>query len=289
MFAAMHSWSFRERFKSKPGFTIFDCLDETAEMGFRGIEIMAGAAGSPAGDLGSDEPAHLEKVMQHAAKRGVKVLSLATYNDFAFVANEKWRLENIAYIKRWLGIAGTLGVPNIRMLTGYYNDKAPREKLEQLTRDGIRECVPFAEKAGVNMAIENHNSIFVEADEILGLIGELGTPRLTACPDPSNWAGKEFWEPDCPREVREKVFTSAAKVAPKATQSHLKIKGAPAGGKLAGFGDELARLLRSYRKAGYDGGIAFESIGEGDLLAPLPQAREVVEAAIRQAEKEAGR
>ena len=287
MFTAMHSWSFRDRFKKEPGFTIFDCLDQTAEMGFTGIEIMAGAAGSPAGDLGSDEPAHLEKVMQHAAKRGVKVLSLATYNDFAFVANETWRLENIAYIQRWLGIAGALGVPNIRMLTGYYNDKAPREKLEQLTRDGIRDCVPHAEKAGVNMAVENHNSIFLQAPELLGLIAEIGSRRLTTCPDPSNWGGPKFWTADCPAAVRENVFAGAAMVAPKATQSHLKIKGAPVNGRLAGFGDDLLRLLRSYKAAGYDGGIAFESIGDGDLLAPMPQARRVVETAISRVETEA--
>jgi sugar phosphate isomerase/epimerase len=137
MFAAMHSWSFRDRFKADPTFTIFDCIDATRDMGFTGIEIMAGMAGSPPEHLGSDDPVHLGKVMKHAEKRGVKVLSLATYNDFAFVANEEWRLANIAYIKRWLGIAGKLGVPNIRMLSGYYNDKAPRERLEQLTREGI--------------------------------------------------------------------------------------------------------------------------------------------------------
>jgi sugar phosphate isomerase/epimerase len=286
MFAAMHSWSFRDRVKNDPNFTIFNCLDETAEMGFTGIEIMAGAAGRPAEHLGSDDPAHLEKVMAHARKRGVTVLSLATYNDFAFVANEEWRLANIAYIKRWLGIAGTMGVPNIRMLTGYYNDKAPRERLEQLTREGIIECLPYAEKTNVNMAIENHNSIFMQADEILGLIEELKSPRLTACIDPSNWGGKEFWETDSPRTVREHVFNSAAKMATKTTQTHLKIKGMPVDGKLVGFGDELERLLRSYKKAGYRGGLAFESFGEGDLLAPLPKAREIVEAAIRKIEKE---
>jgi sugar phosphate isomerase/epimerase len=285
----MHSWSFRDRFKQDPAFDIFKCLDVTADMGFTGIEIMSGKAGSPAEHLGSDNPAHLEKVMTHAQKRGVKVLSLATYNDFAFVANEEWRLANIAYIKQWLGIAGSLGVKNIRMLTGYYNDKAPREKLEQLTRDGIRECIPFAEKAGVNMAIENHNSIFLQADEMLALIEELGSRRITTCPDPSNWGGKEFWEPNCPQEIREKVFTSAAKLACKATQSHLKVKGAPGDGKLAGFGDDLLRLLRSYKKAGYNGGLAFESIGDGDLIEPMPRAREAVEAAIRKVETEEAR
>ena len=286
MFPALHSWSFRDRFKSDPAFTIFDCLNATAEMGFTGIEIMAGMAGSPAGDLGSDDPAHLQKVMKHAAKRGVKVLCLSTYNDFAFVANEEWRLANIAYVKRWLGIAGDLGVPNIRMLTGYYNDAAPREKLEQLTREGIVECLPHAERAGVNMALENHNTIFLQAAEIMSLIAELGSPRLTTCPDPSNWVGAEYWEPRAPRAVKETVLRSTATVAPRATQSHLKIKGTPVDGKLAGHGDDLLPLLRCYHDAGYRGGIAFESIGDGDLLAPLTTAREVVEAAIRTLEKE---
>jgi len=280
MFPAMHSWSFRNVFKEDPTYDIFKCLDKTADMGFTGIEIMSGKAGSPAGDLGSDDMAHLEKVMEHAEKRGVKVLSLATYNDFAFTPNEEWRLENIAYIKDWLRIAGQIGVPNIRMLTGYYNDHTPHEQLEQLTRDGIKECIAAAEEAGVNMATENHNSIFMDADAMLALFDELGSPRLTTCPDPSNWGGKEFWSDDCPAEVREKVFTSAAKLAPRATQSHLKIKGAPVDGKLVGFGDDLTRLLKAYKDAGYDGAIAFESIGDGDLLEPLVAAREVVEKAI---------
>jgi sugar phosphate isomerase/epimerase len=286
MFAAMHSWSFCDRFKNDPDFTIFNCLDATAEMGFTAIEIMAGQAGTPAGHLGSDAPTHLENVMKHARKCGVAVLSFATYNDFAFVANEEWRLDNIAYIKRWLGIAGSLGVPNIRMLTGYYNDKAPRERLEHLTREGIIECVPYAEKANVNMAIENHNTIFFQASEILGLIDELRSPRLTACPDPSNWGGSEFWTAEAPRAVREHVFDSAARLATKATQSHLKINGLPVDGKLAGFGDDLERLLRSYKNAGYNGGLAFESCGTGDLLAPLPLARKIVEAAIEKIERE---
>jgi sugar phosphate isomerase/epimerase len=286
MFAAMHSWSFRDRFKEDPSFDIFKCLEETAKMGFKGIEVMAGKAGSPAEHLGSADSAHLEKVIKRAGQLGVKILSLATYNDFAFVANEEWRLANIAYVKEWLGIAGSLGVPNIRMLTGYYNDGAPRERLEQLTRDGICECIPYAEKAGVNMAIENHNTIFMQADEILGLIRECGSPRLTACPDPSNWAGPEFWTTECPAQIREKVLDGAAKLAPQATQSHLKIKGVSANGCLVGFGDDLSRLIRSYRKAGYSGGIAFESIVDGDLLAPLSKARELVEAVIAKVEKE---
>ncbi len=276
---ALHSWSFRERFKQDEDFDVFQALDRTAEMGFDAIEIMSGKAGIPGGDFGTDDLEALRLAMRHAEDVGVDVLSLATYNDFAYVRDEEWRLANIQYIKDWLHIAADLGVPNIRMLTGYYIEGEDRERLEQLTLDGLRECVPVAEECGVNMAVENHNSIFFQADDLLWLIEEMDTDRLTTCPDPSNWC-RGFLTDEADPEDREKVFESLAKVAPPATQSHLKIKGITEDGKLFGFGDDLDRVIRIYRDADYDGALAFESVVDGDLLTPLPDARRIVQDAI---------
>jgi hypothetical protein len=269
---ALHSWSFRDRFKGDPDFDIFQALDMTAEMGFGAIEVMSGMAGQPAEHLGSDDPAHLRKAMAHAERAGVRIVCLATYNDFAYVRDEEWRLANIRYVKDWLRIAAELGVPNIRMLTGYYIEGEDRERLEKLTLDGIRECVPVAEECGVNMAVENHNSLFFSADELLWLIDEMGSERLTTCPDPSNWC-RGFLTGEASAEERESVFEQAAMVAPLATQSHLKLRGITDDGSLAAWEGDLDRLLGIYRDAGYDGPVAFESVAPGDLLAPLPEAR----------------
>ncbi len=67
---------------------------------------------------------------------------------------------------------------------------------------------------------------------------------------------------------------------PLATESHLKIKGVTDDGKIMGFRDDLDRLIRIYRDAGYGGTIAFESVAEGDLLDPLPRARRILQEAI---------
>jgi sugar phosphate isomerase/epimerase len=276
---AMHSWSFRQRFKDDDSFTVFRMLDETAEMGFHSIEIMSGKANMPPGDFASDDVGYLGKVLDHARSVGVTVHCFSTYNDFAYVTDEDWRLANIAYIQKWLRLAGELGVPNIRMLTGYYIDGESREKLEQLTLEGIRQCVPVAEKEGINMAVENHNSIFFTADEMLRMMDEIGSDRLTACPDPSNWGKKAFWEGDA--DAKQLVLEDAAKMASKATNAHLKIRGVNADGTLMGFGKDLDTLLTIYRDAGYDGPIHFEAIPpEGDLLAPLPQARQILQDAV---------
>jgi len=280
MFTALHTWSFRERFKNTPGFKLEQAIDQAAAWGFHGLEVMAGKAGSPRpDDLESDDPAYLRRIVARARQAGVPLLSYSTYNDFAFVKNEEWRLANIAYIKKWLQLAGDTGVPNIRLLTGYLDQETPPARLEELTRNAIKECVPYAEKAGVNMALENHSSVFMSAEAILQLIQDVGSPRLTTCPDPSNWTDKSFFTAAGSPAARELVFKSAAALIPRATQSHLKIAGLR-DGKLLGWDDDLERLIRSYHQAGYQGAIAFESIAEGDLLAPLAEAQRIVSATI---------
>lgn len=277
---AMHTWSFRRKFEEDDSYTIEQALDTTAEMGFNAIEIMTGKANMPPQHIASEDIDYLQGVVRYAESVGVRITCMATYNDFAYVKDEAWRLANIEYIKKWLPITADLGVPNIRMLTGYYVEGEPRERLEQLTIDGIRECVPVAEKCGVNMAIENHNSIFFTAREIVDLIEKIGSDRLTTCPDPSNGC-RGFLTDEATPEERETVFETAAIMAPLATESHLKVRGITDDGKLMGFGDDLDRIVRIYRDAGYDGVIAFEAAGnDWDHLSAMPRARELLQDAI---------
>jgi len=106
----------------------------------------------------------------------------------------------------------------------------------------------------------------------------MGSARLTTCPDPSNWGRKAFFEGD--PQAKQTVLDGARIVAPRATQSHLKVRGIAPDGTIPGFGNDLVELVRIYATAGYDGPLAFESVGDGDLLEPLVQAREIVEKAI---------
>ncbi|NRA36835.1 MAG: sugar phosphate isomerase/epimerase, partial [Planctomycetes bacterium] len=118
MRAGMHSWSFREHFNNDDTFTIEKAIDITKDLGFDCMEIMAGKANCPPGDFASEDIEYLKGVKNYADKKGIEILSLATYCDFAYTPDEEWRLANIEYIKQWLGIAGALAVPNIRMCTG---------------------------------------------------------------------------------------------------------------------------------------------------------------------------
>lgn len=280
MKTALHSFSLRARFKQDPEFTVFRFLDEAAALGFGAVEIMSGAAGSPPDHIGPAEPPHLREVMRHAERAGVRVLCASTYNDFAFTPNEAWRLDNIAYVQRWCALAGDAGIPFLRLLTGYKPKDVPHTQLEALVRDGIRRCLPHAERHGVTLVLENHSAVFEDVDALLGLLDEIGHPNLVACPDPTNW-DPTFFRDDATPAGRERVFASAARYAPRARHAHLKVKEVGADGRLAGWGDGLARLLQSYRDAGYDGHLAFELVGENPAPGPvLRAAREAVERTI---------
>lgn len=275
---ALHSWSCRQRF-AEGNFTAYDFLTLAADSGFSAVELMTGKAGTVQ-HIASEDPVYLAELQRFAAAKGIRIACWSTYNDFAFVPNEEWRLANIAYIQRWLRIAGDTGVPNIRMLTGYRVKGVGDIRLQHLVIDGIRACVPIAEAAGVNMAIENHNSIFLEAEDILWLIDTIGSARLTTCPDPSNWATPAFLDGSGDRAERERVFAGAAALAPKATESHLKIMGFDAENRLLGWGDEIDRLIGIYAAADYRGCLAFEYIGKGVLESDLPKAHARISAAI---------
>jgi hypothetical protein len=275
---ALHSWSFRERFRQQPGFDLFQALDQTAAMGFDSIEIMAGKAGGDAGDFAATDPAYLDQVATRARDNGVTIHCIAPYNDFCYVADEQWRLANIAYIRDWLHIAADMAVPNVRVMTGYRVEGVPASRQEQMVIDGFRELAPAAEQVGVNMALENHSSCMSGAADILRLLDAVGSDRLTTCPDPTNFCAG-FFKPEAQPADREAIYDQTATMAPRATNSHLKVLGVGDDGELLGV--DVPRLLGIYAEAGYDGPLHFEAVArDGDLLAPLPAARAAVQQAI---------
>lgn len=279
MFTGLHSWSFRDAFKADPGFTLECAIETTAQLGFTALEVMAGAAGSKTpGDFAQADLPYLYQIQKFARTRNVRFTCLSTYNDFAFTKNEAWRLANIAYVKTWTRIAGDLGISNLRLLTGYWVDGESRDKLESLVESAIAECLPVAEAAGVNLCLENHSSVFLSYAQTAVLMRRLNSPRLTACPDPSNWLA-DFFNRAPGDPERNAVLADSAAYIRRATNSHLKIPGVTKG-EIHGWSADLRKLLQSYRDAGYAGPIVFESICEGDLLGSLAEARLIVEREI---------
>lgn len=276
MQVGIQSWSFRERYK-EPGFDLFRALDETARMGFSAMEIMSGKAATNCGDFESFEPMYLDKVTRHARAVGVSICGLGSYNDFSYVTDEEWRLANVQYVKDQLKLAADLQIPNVRVMTGYLVEGEPVDKLEQLVIDGFRECAPVAEEVGVNMSLENHSSVMATGEGILRLIEEVGSERLTTCPDPTNFVHGVLRD-GATDEMREQVYAETARIAPRATESHIKFNGLAEDGTWVGI--DPVRIFSIYRDVGYDGVVAIESVYNEDLTGRLAEARVALEKAI---------
>ena len=273
MYTAMHSYSYRDRFKDAE-FGPREFLTEVGSHGFKSVEVMTGTPGNVQKDIGTDDVGKLHELEKFGRDRGVEIHCLSTYNDFSLL-DESRRCEQIKDLQKWIAIAGTLGIPNIRLLTGYYSDSEEYEKQEQLTLDGIRECVPAAEAANVHLAIENHSTVFVSGNDVAWVIEQIGSPWVTACPDPSNMMPGFH---DASPKAQSFVYAGAARMAKYATNSHLKVTGITSDGSLIGW--DIDRLLRVYKRAGYDGPITLESIIPGDLTTLLPDIKKIIDKAI---------
>ncbi|GMV80725.1 MAG: hypothetical protein AMXMBFR7_19090 [Planctomycetota bacterium] len=277
----LHSFSRREAFKN-PGYDVFAFLDEAGAWGFESVEIMTGAAGKPPADIGGDSPEHLKRVCAYAAERGAAVHCFSTYNDFAFVGNEAWRQENVRYIRDWIRKAAGCGVPNLRLLSGYWAKDRAHEELERLVIDEVRGCCELAEREGVNLAFENHSTIFLYAEDIERLLRAVESPRLTTCPDPTNG----FAIAEGKAGELERMYANLERLAPKATNAHLKVFGIE-GGTLSGF--DLERVLRTFAEADYTGPLHLELVTADADPRVLGQAREIVSAALERMGAASGR
>ncbi len=285
MYSSIHTYSFRRHFADGTH-DFYSAVDWAAEHGFHAMEFMVGNGmkAQPEAGLPDVQGTTVLRAVEYAHRRGVRITSFSTYNDFG-APDDETRGRHLAFIREWIGRAREAGVPYLRFLTGYYREGHDRSWQEARTADGIREVVEVARQAGIGLSTENHNTIFLSADELVALVQEHG-PTLSLCPDPTNWVRRFYEDEQSPREV---AYRELVKVAPFATQSHLKVRGITAEGELTGL--DLTRLLRIYHAAGYTGPIAFEAVtvddGQpGDLLADLPRARQILEQRISQVLRE---
>ena len=264
----LHSWSRREAFKNDDQYDAYRFIDEAADWGFEHVELMTGKAPDNLAHIPSEDIGELEQLMSYASNKGVTIDCWSTYNDFSFTPNEEWRIQNIEYIEKWIIIAKQTGVPNLRFLTGYIPEGEDVAALEQMVIDGTKRCVALAEEHGVNLALENHNALFMYADDIKRFFEMFKSDRLTTCPDPSNGFNSIFKDgPD--DETMEKLYANAEALIPMATNAHLKVQDA----QFSPF--DLERLLGMYQAHGFTSTVQFEMIGDNlDKPEILGEARQ---------------
>ncbi len=260
-------------FKGKP-VPILDCIDQAAEFGFDGVEILHVHMEKDAEAQGKRvDGALLGQIKQRAFSLGLALMGFSTHQGFVSPDAEV-RKKNIEHTAKCLQLAHDLGIPTIRVNTGRWGTiksfdelmaNKGREPISEgrtldegfaWVNDSFEKLLPTAEKLGVVMGLENHWGLGREATGVLRVINAVKSPWLRATLDTGN-----FLE-DAPAQMKAMAPVTAL----------VQAKTYHGGGEWYTLETDHAEVASILRDAGYKGWISLEMEGKEDPKTAVPKS-----------------
>ncbi len=186
-------WQFRGR-----RLDIETCIDQAADMGFDGVEILHV-------QMGEDQSnRRLQELKRRALSKGLDLCGFSTHQGFVSPDAEK-RQRNIDHTLRCIDLAYRLGIGTIRLNTGRWGtirsfDELMRRRgieprLEGYTDEdafgwvigSIEKLLPTAEECGVVLGLENHWGLGRTAEGVLRIVNAIKSPWLQVTLDTGNF------------------------------------------------------------------------------------------------------
>ena len=261
---------------------IESCLEQAADMGFDGVEIlhvhMEEAAKAKGGSV--DKPL-LRRIKQRAFSLGLDLMGFSTHQGFVTPDSDK-RQKNIEHTERCLEMAYELGIPTIRVNTGRWGtsknfdelmaNKGIEPRLPGFTDDqgfewvnaSFEKLLPKAEACGVVMGLENHWGLGREASGVLRVLNTLKSPWLKATLDTGNFL--------------ENMYEQLETLAPHAVL--VQAKTYFGGGEWYALDIDYARVAEILRRANYRGYISLEMEGKEAPATAVPKSLELLRRAF---------
>ncbi len=261
---------------------IESCLEQAADMGFDGVEIlhvhMEEAAKAAGGAV--DRPL-LRKLKQRAFALGLDLMGFSTHQGFVTPDEDK-RKANIAHTAKCLELAHELGIPTIRVNTGRWGtsknfdelmaNKGIEPRLPGFTDDqgfewvirSFEALLPKAEELGVVMGLENHWGLGREATGVLRVLDAVKSPWLQATLDTGNFL--------------ENMYEQMDALAPRAVL--VQAKTYFGGGEWYALDIDYPRVAQILRKHRYRGYISLEMEGKETPATAVPKSLELLRKAF---------
>ncbi len=193
---AVSTYSFW-RFKDGLKLPIEQCIDEAAEMGFDGVEILHM-------QMENETNEYLQGLKRRALINGIDLCGMSTHQGFVSPDKAK-RQENIDHTLKTIDLAYKLGIPIIRLNTGRWGTTKSFDELMAnrgiepvlpgyTEEDGfkwvvesIQKCLPAAKEAGVILGLENHWGLARTAEGLLRIVNAVNSPWLKVLLDTGNF------------------------------------------------------------------------------------------------------
>jgi len=232
----------RETRDNQQVYTLFNLLDWCADRGIKALDPTAYFFPTYP-EVPSDE--YLEKFKNYAASLGIAISGTGIRNNFAS-PDPAVRAEGVALAINWIEAASKMGAPVVRVFAGEipegYEDKW--EEVAGWMIDCYRELIPYAEKYGVKIGIQNHGDMLQTARQCIYVMEALD----------SEWAGLVV---DTGSFKTGDPYADIAAVIPWAINWQVKES-------VFGLGSEVrtdfGRLMKIVKEGGYTGYFPVETL-----------------------------
>jgi L-ribulose-5-phosphate 3-epimerase len=262
------------RFKDGLKMPIEECIDETARMGFDGVDILLI-------QMDRQDNAYLQKLKRRALINGLDLCCMSTHQGYVYPDKER-RQKNIDLTLEQIEIAYKLGVPIVRVNTGRwgtiksFDDLMAHKGIEPILpgyteEDGFKwvvdcleKCLPKAEECGVILGLENHWGLARTPEGLLRIVNAIDSPWLQVLLDTGNFL--------------EDPYDKLDKCAPKTV--FMQAKTYYGGGLWYTLDLDYPRIAAIMRKHSYRGYVSLEFEGNEDYKTAIPKSLAVLRKAF---------
>ncbi len=263
------------RFKDGLQMPIEQCIEESAAMGFDGVDILRIQMPEELSN------GYLQGLKRTALVNGVDLCAMSTHQGFVS-PDAQVRQKNIDETIGFVEIAYKLGIPIIRINTGRWRTSKDFDELManrgiepvlpgyteddgyKWVIDSIEKCLPAAEKCGVILGLENHWGLSRTVEGLLRIVNTIDSPWLQVLLDTGNFL-------EDPYDKLERCAKQAVFMQAKTYQG---------GGLWYTLDLDYPRIGRIMRNAGFKGYVSLEFEGQADYKKALPESLKVLRKAF---------
>ena len=262
------------RFKDGLKLPTEKCIEESARMGFDGVEILHI-------QMESESNEYLQNIKRTALVNGIDLCGMSIHQGFVS-PDKQQRQKNIDHTIKCIELAYKLGVGCIRVNTGRWGTSGNFDEL--MANRGIEvplvgysdedafgwvvesfeKCLATAEKCGVTLGLENHWGLARTPEGLLRIVDTIDSPWFGVILDTGNFL--------------EDPYDKLAQVAPQAIFMHAKTY--YGGGLWYTLDLDYPRIADIMRKNDYRGYVSLEFEGNEDYRTAIPKSLELLQKAF---------
>jgi len=262
-------WHFKET-----KVTVETVVEKAATLGVTGVDLLHRQMDLPEKEpLRPEHLSYLRQLKRHALRHGVSYCCLSIHQDFVD-PDPAFLRQQVEHTRKCLDIAHELGVTCLRINSGRWNTIPTFDGLMAArgiepvqagyTEDDgfkwcqqcLEECLPYAEKAGVVLGLENHWGLTRSPAGLIRLTDAIRSPWLGVLMDTGNFL--------------ENPYDKLEAIAPRTV--FVQAKAYPGGGEWYTLDLDYPRIARILETVGYRGWVSLEMEGKEHADTAVPKS-----------------